>query len=162
MNNELLMAMIEYYRGDSHQIQHLLKVTAFAKMIGEREGIDENTMQVLEASAIVHDIGIKKSMEIYGDDKGFHQEQLGPAIAEKMLESLNYEKETIEKVSYNVGRHHTYTNIDGIDYQILVEADFLVNIHENNYDKQYAENIREKIFKTPSGIDILNKMFDLD
>ena len=33
-----------------------------------------------------------------------------------------------ERVAYLIGHHHTYDKIEGMDYQILVEADFLVNI----------------------------------
>ena len=35
-----------------------------------------------------------------------------------------YTEEQIERVKYLVGHHHTYDNIDGLDYQILIEADF--------------------------------------
>ncbi len=35
-----------------------------------------------------------------------------------------------ERVQYLIAHHHTYGNIDEMDYQILVEADFLVNIME--------------------------------
>lgn len=41
-----------------------------------------------------------------------------------MLENLSYDKDIIERVCYLVGHHHTYNSIDGMDYQILVEADF--------------------------------------
>ncbi len=58
----------------------------------------------------------------------------GPALAEQMLSELGFEKDVIERVSFLVGHHHTYTGIDGLDYQILVEADFLVNLFEGNTD----------------------------
>ena len=45
------------------------------------------------------------------------------------LSKLGYDKKIIERVSYLVAHHHTYNEIDDVDYQILVEADFLVNIH---------------------------------
>ena len=69
-------------------------------------------------------------------------------------------KNVIERVSYLVGHHHTYSNIDGIDYQILVEADFLVNIDEDEMTKETAKkNVREKIFKTKSGTQMLDNLF---
>ena len=49
-----------------------------------------------------------------------------------------------------IAHHHTYSNIDGIDYQILVEADFLVNIFEENMTKERAVSVVEKYFKTGS------------
>ena len=48
-----------------------------------------------------------------------------------MLEELVFDETDIEQICYLVGHHHTYTNIEGIDYQILVEIDFLVNFYED-------------------------------
>ncbi len=54
-------------------------------------------------------------------------------------------------MQYLIGHHHTYNNIDGIDYQILVEADFLVNICDDNLAKDAALKAYNNIFKTESG-----------
>ena len=54
----------------------------------------------------------------------------GPPEAEKLLASQGWPETVIQRVSYLVGHHHTYTDIDGTDYQLLVEADFLVNLFE--------------------------------
>ncbi|HBC26771.1 MAG TPA: phosphohydrolase, partial [Ruminococcaceae bacterium] len=51
--------MIDYYAGDPKRIQHFIKVYHFAKMIGEMERVDARTQEILEVSALVHDIGIK-------------------------------------------------------------------------------------------------------
>ena len=59
MLNALFMEMISYYEGDARRIQHFVKVHSFAKLIGEMEHVDEETLKVLEAAAYVHDIGIK-------------------------------------------------------------------------------------------------------
>lgn len=48
--------MIEYSKGNLHDINHFMKVYAYAKVIGECEKLDKNTQTVLEVSAIVHDI----------------------------------------------------------------------------------------------------------
>ena len=56
---------------------------------------------------------------------------MGPAYARTLLEELDLELEDIDRICYLVGHHHTYTNMDGMDYQILVEADFLVNLYED-------------------------------
>ena len=47
-----------------------------------------------------------------------------------------------------------------MDYQILVEADFLVNIHEGKMGKDIIQSVRENIFKTKSGMEILDLMFN--
>ena len=161
-NNKLLEAMIDYYSGDSQRIQHFIKVYQYAKMIGEMEGLDEKTQFILETAAIVHDIGIKIAEEKYGDCGGELQEKEGPPQAEAMLSKLGYEPEVIERVSYLVGHHHTYTNVDGLDYQILLEADFLVNLDENHNDKKSVTTACQKIFKTATGIRLCTKIFGID
>lgn len=158
-DNKLILEMTHYYAGQPHRIQHFMKVYGYAKLIGEEERIDARTQEILNAAAIVHDIGIKKSEEIYGDSIGSHQEELGPAIAENMLKKLGYDEELIQRVSYLVGHHHTYDPIDGMDYQILVEADFLVNLFENETSRKPAEMALERIFKTETGKEICKTMF---
>ena len=158
-DNKLILEMTHYYAGQPHRIQHFMKVYGYAKLIGEEERIDARTQKILNAASIVHDIGIKKSEEIYGDSIGSHQEELGPAIAENMLKKLGYDEELIQRVSYLVGHHHTYDPIDGTDYQILVEADFLVNLFENETSRKPAEMALERIFKTETGKEICKTMF---
>ena len=158
-DNKLILEMTHYYAGQPYRIQHFMKVYGYAKLIGEEERIDVRTQEILKAAAIVHDIWIKKSEEIYGDSIGSHQEELGPAIAENMLKKLGYDEELIQRVSYLVGHHHTYDPIDGMDYQILVEADFLVNLFENETSRKPAEMALERIFKTETGKEICKTMF---
>ncbi len=155
----LMDAMIEYYGTDVRRIQHFLKVYAFAKAIGEQEGLDEETQELLEAAAVVHDIGIKVSEEKYHSSAGTYQQLEGPPVAKDMLNRLGYEDAFIERVCYLVGHHHTYTNMDGLDYQILVEADFLVNIYEDGMGKKEIESIHSKIFKTKAGTRFCELMF---
>lgn len=157
--NNLYKKMVEFYRGDPARIQHFVKVHSFAKLIGEEEHIDEKTLYILEAAAYVHDIGIRISMEKYGKQNGTLQEQEGPAEAEKMMKQLGFDSDVIERVSYLVGHHHTYTDIKGIDYQILVEADFLVNYFEDNMSAETVKKSVDKIFRTETGRHIAEEMF---
>ena len=159
--NRLILKMTEYYTGDPARIQHFMKVYTYAKLIGELEGLDPQTEETLEIAAIVHDIGIKKSEEIYGDSKGPHQEELGPAIAEKLLADLNCDPNQIHRISYLIAHHHTYTQIEGLDYQILVEADFLVNLHEDKANHHTIQTTLNKIFKTKTGKNLCQKMFGI-
>lgn len=159
--NELLMAMITYYQNDPKRIQHFIKVYHFAKMIGEMEGLPQKEQEILETAAIVHDIGIQVSEQKYGNCSGKHQEEEGPELAENLLYEMQFEKEVIQRVSYLVGHHHTYTNIAGMDYQILVEADFLVNIFEEGLGFEAAKAVYDKIFRTTAGKNICSKMFGL-
>ena len=147
----LFKAMVNYYAGDPHQIQHFIKVHSFAMRIGLAEQLNEETLCVLEVAAIVHDVGIKASMEKYGSSSGKYQEAEGPAIAKSLLEKLRYPQDIIDRVCYLVGHHHTYDGIDGIDHQILIEADFLVNIYEGNMGKDAIISLLRKVFRTTTG-----------
>lgn len=160
MLNKLFLEMIQYYSGDPKRIQHFIKVHAFAKWIGEMEQVEEDTLEILEAAAYVHDIGIKAAEEKYGSSSGKMQEQEGPKIAKEMLERLGFPNKLVDRVCYLVGHHHTYTNIDGIDYQILVEADFLVNLYEDHSNQNAVDSAFHKIFRTRSGKELCEKMFD--
>lgn len=157
--NNLYKKMIEYDRCDPKRIQHFVKVHSFARLIGQEEYIDDHTLYILEAAAYVHDIGIHPAMEKYGRDDGKLQEQEGPAEAEKMMKQLGFEQDVIDRVCYLVGHHHTYTDIKGMDYQILVEADFLVNYFENNLSAETIQKSVEKIFRTETGRHIAEEMF---
>lgn len=158
-NNELIQEMIAYYTGDPKRIQHFLKVYEFAKLIGESEKLDTKTQHILETAAIVHDIGIKNAEAKFGNCNGKLQEQEGPAPAKKLLSSLEYSPEVIERVCYLVAHHHTYKNVDGLDYQILLEADFLVNLYEDGVNATAISTALKNIFKTDTGIKICKTMF---
>ncbi len=151
MTERLLTAMMEYDRGDAPRIQHFIKVYEFARIIGKLEKLDEHTQLILESAAIVHDIGIHMAERKYGSSNGKYQEIEGPAEAEKLLKVLGWPSDVTERVSYLVGHHHTYRNMDGLDYQILVEADFLVNLYEDDISPAGQKHAYEKIFKTESG-----------
>lgn len=157
--NPLLYEMISYYAKDPKRIQHFLKVYQFAKFIGEEEGLDQCTQHILETAAIVHDIGIKKAEQVYGNCSGKYQEELGPEEAEHMLRKLGYAADVVERVCYLVGHHHTYTNVEGLDYQILIEADFLVNLYEDHVETDGCQNALDRIFRTKTGKSLLQKMF---
>ena len=156
---KVIEAAIAYFENDIRRISHLLKVYGFAKAIGEKEQLDLFTMECLETAAVLHDIGIKISEEKYQSSAGKYQELEGPHEAEKLLAALGYEKTFIDKVCYLVGHHHTYGNIDTLPYQILVEADFLVNLYEDDSSRSAAEQAYDKIFRTNTGKNLLKIMF---
>lgn len=155
--------MVEYDRGDAMRIQHFIKVHDFAATIGRLETLDDETLFILESAAITHDIGIHKSEEKYGSSNGKYQEIEGPTEAQQLLQKIGgYTNEQIDRICWLVGHHHTYTDVDGLDYQILIEADFLVNIYEDNISKDAQESIRKNIFKTETGKLLPDNMFDTD
>ncbi len=159
---DVISKMIEYYSGDPRRVSHFLKVYSFAKTIGEREQLDQKTQEILEIAAAVHDIGIKISEQKYNSSAGKYQEIEGPKEAEKMLLDLDIESDIIERVKYLIAHHHTYDNIDGMDYHILVEADFLVNAYEDNLSSNAINTFKKKVFRTKSGTEFLDNIFNLN
>lgn len=161
MINKLHLAMIDLYSGDAKRIQHFCKVHSYAKLIAETEKVDDRTLFIIETAALTHDIGIHTCEEKYGSCGGKLQEKEGPAIAKKLLSKLGFDTEISDRVQYLIAHHHTYDDINGIDYQILVEADFLVNMMEDNLPKQAVKNAYNKIFSTSCGKRICKNMFGL-
>jgi HD superfamily phosphodiesterase len=161
MINRLHLAMINLYTGDPKRIQHFCKVYSYAGLIAEQEGVDENTLYIIEAAAITHDIGIHLCEEKYGNCNGKHQEEEGPALAKSLLQNLGFDERTSERVQYLIGHHHTYTNVEGIDYQILIEADFLVNLYEDAESEAAVKTAYDHIFKTETGRKLCREMFAL-
>ena len=161
MINQLHLAMIEFYKGDAKRIQHFCKVHSYAKLIAETENVDKNCLFTIEAAALTHDIGIHICEEKYGSCNGKLQEKEGPAIAEKLLGELGFDRNVSERVQYLIAHHHTYGNINEMVYQILVEADFLVNIMEEGSSKEAVIKAYQNIFKTSCGKKICREMFGI-
>ena len=158
--DELSLAMISYNNADPMRIQHTTKVHAYARLIGLCEGLDDDTQFILESAALVHDIGIRASEKKYGHQNGKLQEQEGPSVARELLTQLGgYTDAQIERICWLVGHHHTYHVCEDIDYQILIEADFLVNLYEDNESPNAIEAVRRNIFKTKSGLKIFDDMY---
>lgn len=165
----LIDAMTEYDRGDTLRIQHFLKVHDLAMTIGTLEGMPQDELDILEAAAIMHDIGIHPAEKKYGNCAGPHQEELGPAEAVKLVASVNdllpvesrIGRDALDRICFLIGHHHTYTGVDSLDWQILLEADFLVNLYEDKEPVEAVMKVKETIFRTKSGTRILDNMFGL-
>ena len=162
LNEQLILKMTEFNKGDAKRIQHFIKVYEFAHLIGRLEGLDKKTQKILDIAAIMHDIGIRPGEEKYGRCDGKIQEQEGPYYARKMLEEFpEVTQEETDRVCYLIGHHHTYSDVDGIDYRILLEADFLVNAFEDELSTESIVIFRKNVFRTKTGIELLNKMYNL-
>ena len=156
----LLAAAIEYDRGDARRIQHFVKVHDLAAAIGALEGLDTHAQFVLETAAILHDIGIHQAEVVHHNGHGKYQEIEGPIVAEKILRDLGgYTEDEIGRVKFLIAHHHTYKGVDGLDWQILLEADFLVNAYEGS-KAAAVPGMREKLFRTKTGLAFLDAMFD--
>lgn len=151
--------MIEYYSGQPKRINHLLKVNSFATIIAEKEKVSKDLFTIISILGYVHDIGIKIAEEKYNKTTGKLQEELGKEPSRNLVLECGFSKAIADRVSFIVSHHHTYDTIDGIDYQILVEADILVNIYEDNISHEIIPTIKSNIFKTTTGLNLLDKLY---
>lgn len=157
----IMRKMIEYSKGNTHDINHFIKVWTYAKMIGELEGLDQKTQLILEVAAITHDIACPLCREKYGNTNGKYQESEGMSLTTDFLKDTGLADDEIDRVVYLVGHHHTIADINGLDYQILIEADYIVNADESSYSPDNIKNFVNTVAKTDTGISLLKSIYRL-
>lgn len=157
--SEIVKKMIAYSEGNTHDIAHFMKVYAYARIIGECEGLDADTQTTLEVAAVVHDIACPLCREKYGNTDGPNQEREGAVLAADFLRDTGFSQAFIERIAYLVGHHHTLNQIDGPDYQILIEADYLVNADEGGYEPENIRNMYDTVFRTETGKALLRSIY---
>ena len=146
--SQILVKMIDYSAGNRKDIHHLMKVHSYARIIGKGEGLSEELQKITEIAAIVHDIACPLCRIKYGNTNGKYQEAEGPALTESFLADTGLTREEIARIAYLVGHHHTYEGVEGLDYQILLEADYLVNADESGYSRENILHMRDTVFQT--------------
>jgi HD superfamily phosphodiesterase len=125
IKGKLTRAMCEFFAEDDHQITHALEVLRHAeRLVESRSDYDYET---LVAVAILHDVGIKISVETLGKSNGNTQEEYGPPAARAILEELGFEEDKTVKVCEMVGNHHSPSRYDYAELEILKDADRIVN-----------------------------------
>ena len=140
----------------------VIAVSGNVGQAGELEGLDRKTQETLEIAAITHDIACPLCREKYGNTNGKRQEEEGGPLVRSFLADAGLSAEQVDRVAYLVSHHHTYTDIDGIDYQILIEADYIVNASESGYSPENRKNFLEEHMKTESGKRLLRSTFCME
>ena len=159
MVGQAIMELIAVNGSDTRRINHALKVLGFARAIAEAEGLSGEALNIVELSAVLHDIAIRRCEEKYGSAGGKLQEKEGPAVALPILQRCGASAEVAERVAYIIAHHHTYNAIDRLDYQIIVEADFLVNRDEGEFSQEAFLRFFRKYFVTKAGREMARRMF---
>ena len=157
--SRILVKMIDYSAGNRKDIHHLMKVHSYARIIGKGEGLSEELQKITEIAAIVHDIACPLCRKKYGNTNGKYQEAEGPALTESFLADTGLTREEIARIAYLVGHHHTYEGVEGLDYQILLEADYLVNADESGYSRENILHMRDTVFQTKTGTALLESIY---
>ena len=151
--------LIAFSDGNIHDIDHFIRVWTYARTIGELENLDRETQFLLEEAAITHDIACPLCRVKYGNTNGKYQEEEGVPMVKEFLSDTGIAEEVIDRVAFLVGHHHTFSGIDGIDYQILIEADYIANATENGYGQENVVNFMQRIMKTEGGKQILKAIY---
>ena len=162
LKDRALKEMENYFGRDVKRINHARKVTKFALEILNAEKVtDPFFFNTVLLSAVFHDIGIHEAERKYRSNSGKYQEIEGPPIARKILEKMDIDEDTIERVCYIIGGHHTESKMDKIDFKILWDSDLIVNLEEDGIysDKEKVAKIISKSFKTVEGKKLAEKLY---
>ena len=84
----------------------------------------------------------------YGAAYGNRQEEESPALLDVFLRDFDLPSARKDRIIYLVSHHHTTTEVDGLDYRILLEADFLVNASEARMDRSAIQTFYDQVAKT--------------
>jgi uncharacterized protein len=156
---EIVAEMMRRNSGDTKRIEHSLKVFAYSQSLGRLENLTDEQQQILEVTAILHDIGIHVAEAKYNTSTAKLQETEGPPVAREIMERLELPESLIARVCFIISKHHTFTAIDDMVFQLLVVADFLVNSVEDKINIKEINTFAGKIFKTKSGLHFLRLLF---
>jgi putative nucleotidyltransferase with HDIG domain len=125
---KLTRALLDYFAGDDRRVEHALCVLHHAeRLMGEHSGCDPD---IVIASALLHDVGIKVSEEKHGYNNGKTQEEYGPPVAAGILQSIGFPPAKIEVVKNIIGNHHSPSRYSYPELALLKEADRIVNRNE--------------------------------
>lgn len=143
-------AMEEYFGMDSRRIGHALRVTEFARRILLHEPGDR---ELVLATALLHDIGIREAERKFGSSAGDLQEQEGPPVARSILASLGYDEPFMAEVCTIIASHHSPGEVESDNFRVIWDADWLVNLGDecDLTDQVKAQRLIEKTFMTATG-----------
>ena len=113
--SQIMCKMIAYSQGNHHDINHLMKVYAYARTIGVCEGVSRREQEIIEIAAILHDIAcpllqrkIRKYQRKIPGEGGdwFWRGSFWRTVACRRIWR--------NALSILVGHHHTLTDVDGM------------------------------------------------
>ncbi len=150
LENKIIDNMKQYFENDKKYIDHALKVLSYTNELLKQEKGDS---QIVFPAAILHDIGIKLCKKKYNSTGGQLQEIEGPPIARKILKELEVDSKIIDEVCDIIASHHSPGEINTLNFKIIWDADWLVNLKDeyNIKNKEKLEKVINKIFLTQTG-----------
>ena len=157
--NEIFRVVINYFKKtDKSQIPHTVCVVYYTHIISQMENIPERESLLLEISAILHDVGCPNSKKKFGNTLPHNQETEGallvPVFLEKLITGKILTEKECEWIKTVVGSHHNHLSAQKFSFEIMADADMIVNNQEGYYDGKnfdiqkalYTESAR-KLYK---------------
>ncbi len=148
--DRLIAEMKNVFGEDRRRVDHALAVLGFAETIIEVEG---GNPLIVKAAAILHDIGIHEAERKHGSSSGRYQEIEGPPIARRILTKMGIDEDATDHVCRIVGSHHSGRDIDTLEFRIIWDSDWLVNIPEEHAaaSRSKLRQLVERVFRTQEG-----------
>lgn len=143
--NKVAKRMKQYHHADPAKVQRFVRVYTLSKTIGELEHLPEQTQENLELSALMHAVA--------GEDK--------TAVITQILSECSLDDEVIERVCYIVENRHNYDHVSGLDHQILIEAEMIVDFKEHDTPEKEIIRLAEERFITNYGKLMLKRAFGI-
>lgn len=153
MNHEaaLLKDALCYEQGHPRRTQHILKVYALVKLLGECADLPSEQQQILQAAAILHDIAIKYCKEHCGGNAcQENQRKAAPSLVRDFLHRAHYPDEWEAHILQLVLDHHCYDEREDPLLQLLIEADLMVNCWEQPPTPQKLQDMQQ-LFVSKAG-----------
>lgn len=158
LRDKLLKELETFFGKDTKRINHAKKVMKFAEELLKRE---KGSWHIVIPASILHDIGIKVSEKKYGSPDAYYQQKEGPAIARDILKKYGLKEADIDEICEIIAHHHTPGVIDTINFKLLYDADWLVNLKDevDINDKTAIKKAIDKIFLTEAGKELAKKHY---
>ena len=151
----LLIDALLFENGHLRRTQHILKVYALTKAIGQAQRLSAQEQRIVQAAAILHDIAIGPSKAKYGDAEPQHQQQIAAPLVWQFLDRAGYGECDRTRIVDLVETLHEYGEIDGPEFQALVEADLIANVYESEDACAKAKEV-QPLFQTATGKALLS------
>ena len=158
VQERLIREMKDVFGADQKRINHALAVFNYAEQILSTEGGDP---LIVKAAAILHDIGIHEAERKHGSSAGKYQEIEGPPIAREILSKYELDEDIVEHICKIIANHHSGKEIDTLEFKIIWDADWLVNIPAEFSDvaREKIQNLIDRVFKTSQGHQMAVELF---
>lgn len=156
---QVLSEMIRILKHDRAQVEHAMKVYGYASVIGDLEGLKGDQLRSLRAAAILNDIALPECLESEGEWNNDLQQRYGEPMVREVLTHLGYDRYA-DRVAYLVGHSRSYFEEmhDKPDLQILIEANFLVNLSDGSCQEK-PEDVYNRFFATATGRKMMKDLF---